>query len=373
MGGNFGKKIKVFNKMEQQSLEVSDILSKNLRIEEFNTNSTNSNNETGSSGLFLVPSTSVLGRPSDITGYIVSAANELGKLEFVDPDGLLSLEELSDTTINIPNTDNQILQYDLATDNWCNQSIILPPVSLDSLSDVELVFSDDQVLQYNSGANEWRSVSLQSTAIGTPGITLLCTLDDAIQNNGGNNVITSDTFNEIMGVNLGRLRNIELVASATASNNPTIELTWVNDSSFQNYFFIIESLVPVNNNVILQYRVSIDGGSSYENGASDYETVLYYHSINTPETNTSSAMRLSQTNLIENGANQFFNCRVFFSNPNDTTQNQSFSSLATLNKTNLNTYFGFNEYVGTTSAVNGLQWFLDSGNISSGSFRLYRY
>lgn len=355
-----------------QSLEVPDILVKNLRIPEFNNTSTNSNNETPSSGLFLVPSTSVLGRPSDITGYLVSAANELGKLEFVDQDGLLSLKELSDVSdMGIP-SDNQILQYDLATDVWNNQSIILPPMSL-NLSDVDIsVIGDNQVLQYNSGSGEWTSVSLPPANVGTPGIVLLSSVDEIVQNNGGDNVIPSDAFNEVMGVNLGRLRNIELVATANASNSATIELTWMNDSSFQNYFFIIESLVPVNNNVILQYRVSIDGGSSYENGALDYETVLYYHLINTPETNTSSAMRLSQTNLIENGANQFFHCRVFFSNPNDTTQNQSFSSLATLNKTNLNTYFGFNEY-NSTSAVNGLQWFLDSGNISSGSFRLYRY
>lgn len=354
-----------------QSLEVPDILVKNLRIPEFNNTSTNSNNETPSSGLFLVPSTSVIGRPSDITGYLVSAANELGKLEFVDQDGLLSLKELSDVS-DLGPSDNQVLQYDLATDVWNNQSIILPPMSL-NLSDVDInVPGDNQVLQYNSGSGEWTNVSLPLANVGTPGIVLLSSVNEIVQNNGGDNVIPSDAFNEVMGVNLGRLRNIELVATANASNSATIELTWVNDSSFQNYFFIIESLVPVNNNVILQYRVSIDGGSSYENGALDYETVLYYHSINTPETNTSSAMRLSQTNLIENGANQFFHCRVFFSNPNDTTQNQSFSSLATLNKTNLNTYFGFNEY-NSTIAVNGLQWFLDSGNISSGSFRLYRY
>ena len=356
-----------------ESLEVPDILVTNLRISEFNTNSTNSNNETPSSGLFLVPSTSVMGRPSDITGYLVSAANNLGKLEFVDQDGLLSLKELSDVTDIGEPSDNQVLQYDLATDMWNNQSIILPPMSLNDLSDVDVVVGDNQVLQYNSGSGEWNSVSLPLANVGTPGIVLLSSVDEIVQNNGGDNVISSDAFNEVMGVNLSTLRNIELVVSANASNSATIEMTWVNDSSFQNYFFIIESLVHVNNNVILQYRVYIDEVSSYENGELDYETVLYYHSINTPETNASSAMRLCQTNLIENGANQFFHCRFFFSNPADTTQNQSFGGFATLNKTNLNTYFGMNEYVGSTSAVNGLQWFLDSGNISSGSFRLYRY
>ena len=76
-------------------------------------------------GLYLVPSKNVLNRNPDVTGLIVSASNNNGKLEFIEVDGLLSLGQLSDVTITNPQT-NQVLTYnglEWVKSNiyrWCN-------------------------------------------------------------------------------------------------------------------------------------------------------------------------------------------------------------------------------------------------------------
>jgi len=101
-----------------QSSRVSDIqIITSLQIDENNGAETNANAETPASGLFIVPST-VAGRAADVTGFLVTSENEYGKLQFSDPDGFLSLTELSDVTITTPAA-NESLVYNGTT--WVNQ------------------------------------------------------------------------------------------------------------------------------------------------------------------------------------------------------------------------------------------------------------
>jgi hypothetical protein len=78
------------------------------------------NAETPSSGMFLVPST-VEDRAADVTGFLVVSANELGKLEFADPDGFLALGDLSNVTLTAPVTGN-VLTYNGTI--WINSSAV---------------------------------------------------------------------------------------------------------------------------------------------------------------------------------------------------------------------------------------------------------
>jgi hypothetical protein len=96
-----------------------------ILIDEANNAETTANAETPSSGLFLTPST-VAGRAADVTGFLVVAATEEGKLEFSDPDGFLSLDDLSDVTITDAD-ENDLLYFDGTV--WVNG---LPPSILAS-------------------------------------------------------------------------------------------------------------------------------------------------------------------------------------------------------------------------------------------------
>lgn len=97
-----------------------------LVVNEENNSKENANVSTPESGLFLSPST-VDARTADITGFFVTSANSLGKLEFTDPDGAFSLNSLSDVDLDTVAEDN-ILTYDGT--NWVNST----DITVESLS-----------------------------------------------------------------------------------------------------------------------------------------------------------------------------------------------------------------------------------------------
>lgn len=88
-------------------------------IDENNASGTYANAETPGSGLFISPST-VTGRLADITGFLVTSENEYGKVVFSDPDGFLSLNQLSDVTLTTP-AEFDVLYYD--GDEWVNGTV----------------------------------------------------------------------------------------------------------------------------------------------------------------------------------------------------------------------------------------------------------
>ena len=100
------------------SSRLSALKAEDITIDEANNSGTNADSQTPGSGLFIVPST-VAGRAADVTGFLCTSANEYGKLEFSDPDGFLSLNELSDVTITTATT-NDILSYNGTV--WVNQT-----------------------------------------------------------------------------------------------------------------------------------------------------------------------------------------------------------------------------------------------------------
>lgn len=95
-----------------------------LVVDESNNNQDDATAETPQSGLFVTPST-VTGRTADVTGFLITAENSYGKLEFSDPDGFISLDELSDVVITAEATNN-VLTYNGT--NWVN----VDDVTLDS-------------------------------------------------------------------------------------------------------------------------------------------------------------------------------------------------------------------------------------------------
>lgn len=100
------------------SSRLSALKAEDITIDEANNSGTNADSQTPGSGLFIVPST-VAGRAADVTGFLCTSANEYGKLEFSDPDGFLSLNELSDVTITTATT-NDILSFNGTV--WVNQT-----------------------------------------------------------------------------------------------------------------------------------------------------------------------------------------------------------------------------------------------------------
>ena len=124
---------------------------------EANNADSNANAETEGSGFFLTPSSDVPLRSSDVTGFLVTSATEEGKLEYSDPDGFLSLGQLSDVVLTAP-VSGQLLNFDGV--NWVNAT-----PTLDYLDDVTITAPvAGDVLSYDG--TDWVNVPAPAVAAG---------------------------------------------------------------------------------------------------------------------------------------------------------------------------------------------------------------
>ena len=62
-----------------------------------------------------------------------------------------------------------------------------------------------------------------------------------------------------------------LITNTDISNAATFNFTGFDSSKYDSYEFKFHNVIPVTNNVYFWCRLSTDGGSSYDNGASDYD------------------------------------------------------------------------------------------------------
>lgn len=62
----------------------------------------------------------------------------------------------------------------------------------------------------------------------------------------------------------------DLITTLTASASAALEFTLFNSAKYSSYKFILENLVPGTDNLGFSIRTSTDGGSNFDEGASDY-------------------------------------------------------------------------------------------------------
>jgi len=63
---------------------------------------------------------------------------------------------------------------------------------------------------------------------------------------------------------------LTFISSTDISAAATYDFTSFTAGSYEHYMFVLQNLLPATNDVHLYVRTSTDGGSSYDDGASDY-------------------------------------------------------------------------------------------------------
>jgi hypothetical protein len=176
----------------------------------------------------------------------------------------------------------------------------------------------------------------------------------------------------------------ELIASDTASGSATIDLTWTNDSNYSTYILEIDQLVPATDDTFVDLLVSEDGGSTWKSGASDYKFGLIGRKSSGITVNSSNDaapyLRLSDgsaNNGVGNAAGEAYDGEARFFSPHNTSTHKKFRTHCSYDSgeapTRLVPLTGGGSYYGTTNAINGVRITMSAGNITSGTFRLYRY
>jgi hypothetical protein len=176
-----------------ENFQYLNIVSK-VTVPEENNSGVNASDQTPFQGLFITPS-EVLGRATDVTGFLVTLANEDGKVQITDPDGFLALDDLSDVTITAPVAD-QVLRYNGTT--WVN--------------DTAPAEGADTQIQYNDSGDLAGSASLTwtegTTTLAVTGTTNSTTFTDGTATLTGGDLsalttatITKQTANQGTDIN----------------------------------------------------------------------------------------------------------------------------------------------------------------------------
>jgi len=168
-----------------------------------------------------------------------------------------------------------------------------------------------------------------------------------------------------------------LISTTTISSDATVSITGM-DSTYKNYVMILNNLHPATNNVRLQSRAIISG--------SPYTTGNYFSIIEHSRTGNASnefdnnelqtAWDLTHDgNGMGNANSDSMNMIVNIYNPSDTTFEKHIQTQATYNHNIVNNMtsrsYSLNAIHSITSAFTGLQFFFSSGNMDTGTIKLY--
>lgn len=167
-----------------------------------------------------------------------------------------------------------------------------------------------------------------------------------------------------------------LISSSTASSSSEITFTGLS-STYNTYMISMQGVVPGTDNVALYFQTSTDNGSTYDSGASDYQWNYNVWSSgvgdNEGDTSDSKIAIAGQSSGEELGtaAGETLSGTIFIFNPSATTYTK-FISTGNYHDdtTSISGYTGggFRE---SAADVDAVRLYMSSGNIASGTFKLY--
>jgi hypothetical protein len=173
--------------------------------------------------------------------------------------------------------------------------------------------------------------------------------------------------------------NMVLLSSQTASNSASIAFTSGINSTYKEYQFWFDNLVPATNNVMFGVNFSTDGGSTY----SVTKTSNWFQSLHLEDDANAYLNYRDENDLAQSTAIQkiTFGVRtsasdegvcgtINFYNPSSTTYVKHY--MCDTHSTRDWSHRVFcTGYCNTTSAVNAVKFEFDSGNISAGTILMY--
>lgn len=169
-----------------------------------------------------------------------------------------------------------------------------------------------------------------------------------------------------------------LLATATASASATIDFdTGIDWTVYDKYVLSWTDVRPATTDSYMLIRVSTDGGSTYDAGASDYlygEYVIQADTNGTQSSISTSAILMGHSTLNDGISNSNSNCggEIVIMKP-DTTDVRPCLWYKIWYR-NSNGYSLAGHGCGTRIAnqnTDGIRVLMDSGNIASGTFKLY--
>ena len=177
-----------------------------------------------------------------------------------------------------------------------------------------------------------------------------------------------------------------LIKSQTASSSATISFVdgtsdVVLDSTYPIYKFVWINVHPATDNVRFSFQGNAAGGSGYNetitstsfrsyHAEADNDTEVAYETGSDQAQGT--AFQVLELSSVGNGNDEAVSGELLLFNPSSTTYVKHFMSRSIENAANNYAVEGYVAgYFNTTSAIDEIQFKMSSGNIDSGTFKLY--
>jgi len=210
----------------------------------------------------------------------------------------------------------------------------------------------------------------------------------AIARNAANNITTSGVFtsgaitnSSVTGITVlaNASDGITFISSQTASNSASISFTSGLTSTYKAYKFVFTSIHPRTDSSEFQFNMSTDAGSNYNVTKTSTAFWAYHDESDTANVLTYRAdSDLAQSTAYQNlnfdtgnASDESLSGSMILFNPSSTTYVKHFiGNTNNYNEGNYSTNMYTAGYGNTTSAVNAIQFKMDSGNFD-GTIALY--
>ena len=165
-------------------------------------------------------------------------------------------------------------------------------------------------------------------------------------------------------------RTMVLLASTPASASASIAFTSVITSNFTTYKVEIRGLVPATNNTSLLLTFSVDNGANYL--ASNYKYIVTFSTTGRGIVASSqSAANIILVTVVSNSSSRSLDLDIMFYNVNVANRISCFSQCVHQGADNASALIYTTGSNTGTTAINAMQFAMNSGNITSGTFNLY--
>lgn len=170
--------------------------------------------------------------------------------------------------------------------------------------------------------------------------------------------------------------SVVFLESQTASTSSSLDFTASFDNSTYSYYtFTISNLIPSTNSVDLRSRFSITGGSTWVTSSGyrwDYIRLSSLSGTGSVTGNTSEAF-IKFIDSVYNSAGDGMSGKILYlpvTNPTSSNQCVIYHDLTYIRNGYIYRTVGRGS-LETASVVNGIRWYFSSGNISTGTIKMY--
>ena len=177
--------------------------------------------------------------------------------------------------------------------------------------------------------------------------------------------------------------SLVLISETTASNSSAVNFTSGLDSTYKEYQFHFTDILPASGNSAFMFNLSADGGSNYNvtkttsafwaahNEAGSDSNLYYRTSEDLAQSTADQKLSVEVTFPASVDDDNSFSGILHLFDPSSTTFVKHFISDGNHYASNYSTRSFVAGYGNTTSAINAITFKMSTGNIATGTIKMY--